>query len=277
MSSTSRASDEGGARAPLAVTPSVNSLRWLIGLRLVVVSTLFLGVLIIQVNTQILLHLKHFYGLILLSYGLSLCYLVIHLRGLSTRLQAITQLLGDIALVTGFVYFTGGLYSPFSFLYLTVIVVGAVLLRGGGLIFAGLSAIAYGVLVDLMIFGVLPIPANLAGFEIPISTSRVLYQIMIHVVGFVLVAFLVSYLLYHAQVGSVRFQGVGLLRHVYLTILVSHSALAVVNLPLVVATLLRALGQRFDAHRRLARVTLPIWGYVSITGVVVYWMLYWIP
>jgi len=194
MSSTFRESDAGGAHAPPAALPSVNSLRWLLGLRLVVVSTLFLGVLIIQVNTQILLHLKHFYGLILLSYGLSLFYLVIHLRGISTRLQAIIQLLGDIALVTGFVYFTGGLYSPFSFLYLTVIVVGAVLLRGGGLIFAGLSAVAYGVLVDLMVFGILPIPANLAGFEIPISTSRVLYQIMIHVVGFVLVALLVSYL-----------------------------------------------------------------------------------
>ncbi len=88
-------------------------------------------------------------------------------------------------------------------------------------------------------------------------------------------AFLISYLVYHAQVGSVRFQGVGLLRPVYFTILISHSALAVVNLPLVVATLVRALEQRFDAHRRLARVTLPIWGYVSISGVVVYWMLYW--
>jgi two-component system sensor histidine kinase PilS (NtrC family) len=160
----------------------------------VVVSTLFLGVLIIQVNTQIILQLKHFYGLILLSYGLSLVYLTIHLRGVSTRIQAILQLLGDIAVVTGFVYFTGGLYSPFSFLYLTVIVVGAVLLRGGGLIFAGLSAITYGVLVDLMVFGILPIPPNLAGFEVPISMSRVLYQIMIHVVGFVLVALLVSYL-----------------------------------------------------------------------------------
>jgi putative membrane protein len=90
-------------------------------------------------------------------------------------------------------------------------------------------------------------------------------------------AFLVSYLVYHAQVGSVRFQGVGPRRPVYFAILISHSVLAVVNLPLVVATLHRALRQRFDAHRRLARVTLPIWGYVSISGVVVYWMLYWIP
>jgi two-component system sensor histidine kinase PilS (NtrC family) len=194
MSSKASAIDVGGAQAPPVVSPSTNSLRWLLGLRLVVVSALFLGVLIIQVNTQIILQLKYFYGLILLCYGLSLGYLILHLQKVSTRLQAMIQLLGDIGVVSGFVYFTGGLYSPFSFLYLTVIVVGAVLLRGGGLIFAGLSAIAYGVLVDLMVFDVLPIPPNLAGFEVPISTSRVLYQIMIHVVGFVLVALLVSYL-----------------------------------------------------------------------------------
>jgi two-component system sensor histidine kinase PilS (NtrC family) len=192
FSPATTAEGEVGA-SPLAA-PSPNALRWLLGLRLVVVSTLFVGVLVIQLNTQLILQLKYFYGLILLSYGLSLGYLILHIRGFSTRFQAIVQLLGDIALVTGFVYFTGGLYSPFSFLYLTVIVVAAVLLRGGGLIFAGLSAIAYGVLVDLMVFGVLSIPPNLAGFEVPLSASRVLSQIMIHVVGFALVALLVSYL-----------------------------------------------------------------------------------
>jgi two-component system sensor histidine kinase PilS (NtrC family) len=185
---------EGELASPPVAAPSPNALRWLLGLRLVVVSTLFVGVLVIQLNTQLILQLKYFYGLILLSYGLSLGYLILHIRGVSPRVQAIVQLLGDIAVVTGFVYFTGGLYSPFSFLYLTVIVVAAVLLRGGGLIFAGLSAIAYGVLVDLMVFGVLPIPPNLAGFEVPLSASRVLSQIMIHVVGFALVALLVSYL-----------------------------------------------------------------------------------
>ena len=186
--------DEGGAAAPPAASPSTIALRWLLGLRLVVVSTLFLGVLIIQLNTQLLVQLKYFYGLILVSYGMSLGYLILHVRGVPTRVQAIVQLVGDIVLVTGFVYFTGGLYSPFSFLYLTVIVVAAVMLRGGGLIFAGLSSVAYGLLVDMMVYGLLPIPPNLAGFEVPLSNSRVLYQIMIHVVGFVLVALLVSYL-----------------------------------------------------------------------------------
>jgi len=186
--------DEGGAAAPPVASPSTTALRWLLGLRLVVVSTLFLGVLIIQLNAQLLLQLKYFYGLILISYGLSLGYLILHVRGVPTRVQAVVQLVGDILVVTGFVYFTGGLYSPFSFLYLTVIVVAAVMLRGGGLIFAGLSSVAYGLLVDMMVYGLLPIPPSLTGFEIPLSTSRVLYQIMIHVVGFVLVALLVSYL-----------------------------------------------------------------------------------
>lgn len=86
--------------------------------------------------------------------------------------------------------------------------------------------------------------------------------------------FLVSYLTYHVQVGSVRFQGQGAIRTVYFTILISHTILAVTVVPLVLVTLVRALQARFDRHRRLARITFPIWCYVSITGVVVYWMLY---
>jgi uncharacterized membrane protein YozB (DUF420 family) len=87
-------------------------------------------------------------------------------------------------------------------------------------------------------------------------------------------AFLTSYLYYHAHVGSVRFQGSGAVRTIYLTILASHTLLAVVILPLVIVTLTYALRQRFLSHRRIARVTLPLWAYVSVTGVVVYWMLY---
>jgi uncharacterized membrane protein YozB (DUF420 family) len=86
--------------------------------------------------------------------------------------------------------------------------------------------------------------------------------------------FLVSYLYYHAHVGSVRFQGQGWIRTVYFAILISHTILAAAIVPLVVATLTRAIQERFDRHRRLARITLPLWAYVSVTGVVVYWMLY---
>ncbi|MFN8093056.1 MAG: DUF420 domain-containing protein [Vicinamibacteria bacterium] len=86
--------------------------------------------------------------------------------------------------------------------------------------------------------------------------------------------FLASYLVYHARVGSVRYTGQGTLRAVYFAVLTSHTVLAAVIVPLVIVTLARALRGRFDAHRRLARVTLPLWAYVSVTGVVVYLMLY---
>ena len=88
------------------------------------------------------------------------------------------------------------------------------------------------------------------------------------------VVFLASYLTYHAQVGSVRFQGQGTVRVAYFTILISHTVLAAAIVPLVALTVVPALRGRFDRHRRLARVTLPLWGYVSVTGVVIYWMLY---
>jgi protein SCO1/2/putative membrane protein len=88
------------------------------------------------------------------------------------------------------------------------------------------------------------------------------------------VLFLTSYLIYHAQVGSVRFQGEGPLRTLYLSILLTHTVLAAAVPFLAAITLVRALRARFDRHRAIARVTLPIWLYVSITGVVIYVMLY---
>jgi uncharacterized membrane protein YozB (DUF420 family) len=86
--------------------------------------------------------------------------------------------------------------------------------------------------------------------------------------------FLVSYLVYHARVGSVRFQGQGSVRTVYFSILISHTILAAAVPPLALITLWRAVRGRFDRHRAIARWTLPIWFYVSVTGVVIYWMLY---
>ena len=86
--------------------------------------------------------------------------------------------------------------------------------------------------------------------------------------------FLASYLVYHANVGSVPFQGRGAVRAVYFAILITHIILAAAILPLALMTLSRALSQRFDRHRRIARWTLPLWLYVSVTGVVIYVMLY---
>jgi uncharacterized membrane protein YozB (DUF420 family) len=87
-------------------------------------------------------------------------------------------------------------------------------------------------------------------------------------------AFLTSYLVYHAHAGSVRFPGQGWIRPVYFAILLTHTVLAAVNVPLVLITAVRALRGRFDRHRAIARWTLPVWLYVSVTGVVIYWLLY---
>ncbi len=86
--------------------------------------------------------------------------------------------------------------------------------------------------------------------------------------------FLVSYVVYHAQAGSVRFTGQGPIRWIYFALLISHIVLAALIVPLALTTIYRAWSERFDRHRRIARWTLPIWLYVSVSGVVVYWMLY---
>jgi uncharacterized membrane protein YozB (DUF420 family) len=86
--------------------------------------------------------------------------------------------------------------------------------------------------------------------------------------------FLASYLYYHWHVGSVHFQGRGWVRTLYFTILISHTFLAAVIVPMIIVTFSRALRERYDRHRAIARWTYPLWLYVSVTGVVVYLMLY---
>ncbi len=88
--------------------------------------------------------------------------------------------------------------------------------------------------------------------------------------------FLISYLTYHfsKELGPTRFEGEGIVRPIYFFILITHTILAVTIVPMVFVTFSRALKKRFDLHRKIARWTLPIWLYVSVTGVIVYLMLY---
>ena len=86
--------------------------------------------------------------------------------------------------------------------------------------------------------------------------------------------FLTSYLIYHYHAGSTPFEGSGWIRSVYFAVLIPHIILAASILPLALITLYFALRKRFTKHRRIARWTLPIWLYVSVTGIIVYWMLY---
>lgn len=88
------------------------------------------------------------------------------------------------------------------------------------------------------------------------------------------ILFLASYLTYHFNHGTTRFQGTGLVRPIYFTILTTHTILAIVIVPLVILTFYRAFRGDFVRHRKIARITLPLWLYVSITGVIVYLMLY---
>ena len=86
--------------------------------------------------------------------------------------------------------------------------------------------------------------------------------------------FLASYVIYHLQVGSVPFQKTGWIRTVYFLVLIPHVILAAAIVPMVLITVSRALSNRFDRHKQIARITLPLWLYVSVTGVIVYGMLY---
>lgn len=114
----------------------------------------------------------------------------------------------------------------------------------------------------------------LTGFYL-IRRKRVAAHRVVMITAFsVSLLFLASYLYYHAHVGTVHFTGRGLIRPVYFTILASHTVLAAAVPVLAVITLSRALLRRFDRHKKLARWTLPIWLYVSLTGVVIYVMLY---
>ena len=88
------------------------------------------------------------------------------------------------------------------------------------------------------------------------------------------VVFLTSYLIYHAQIGSKPFRGQGPVRIVYFTILLTHTVLAATIVPMILMTLSRGLKRQDVRHRALARWTLPLWMYVSVTGVIVYFMLY---
>jgi len=128
-----------------------------------------------------------------------------------------------------------------------------------------LNATLNGISATLLAFGYVAIR----------SGKRELHKKLMVTAFVVSCAFLVSYLIYHYRIHQVvHFQGQGWIRPVYFTILISHTVLAVAIVPLILITLRRAYLQRFDKHRLIARYTLPLWFYVSVTGVVVYFMVY---
>jgi uncharacterized membrane protein YozB (DUF420 family) len=113
-----------------------------------------------------------------------------------------------------------------------------------------------------------------AGYAAIRSGKRELHKKLMVTAFFVSCTFLVSYLVYHYRVGHVAFLGQGWIRPVYFALLLSHTLFAIVIVPLIIITLRRAFLERFDKHRLIARYTLPLWFYVSVTGVIVYLLVY---
>lgn len=167
--------------------------RMLIAVRVVVVTTLLLASLIIQFTVRELLPINYIYLTAGLAYALTLIYIGLGQIVASTRMNLYIQIGGDLVVETLLVYFTGGLDSPFSFLYLVSIITAAMLLyRRGGLLIASAAAILYGVLSDLMYFHVIPLPEQ-TWFEVTQwSSSRVYFNIATNLAGFYATALLTS-------------------------------------------------------------------------------------
>lgn len=113
-----------------------------------------------------------------------------------------------------------------------------------------------------------------SGFVAILNRKILLHKICMISAFLTSTIFLISYLTYHAKVGSVRFNHFGWIRPVYFSVLLTHTVLAALIVPLVLVTLSRALRGKFEKHKKIARWTLPLWFYVSVTGVLIYWMLY---
>lgn len=167
----------------------------LIVFRVVIVTTLMGTLFAIQLSPEggAVLSFDFIYTLSGITYGLSILYLLLLGKAGRSRLFVYLQLLGDAGLVTGLVYYTGGIASPFSFLYLLTIITAVIMLyRRGGFILASVCGIAYGTLVDLQYLGLLP-----AGGAVGVPAASVYshyYSIFLHFFAFYAVAFLVSYL-----------------------------------------------------------------------------------
>jgi two-component system sensor histidine kinase PilS (NtrC family) len=164
--------------------------------RVVIITTLLASTFVIELLYRPRLPLKPFYLLAICTYLLTIGYAVLVRRVRAARLQVYVQLVGDLGIVTGFVYLTGGAVSPFSFLYLISIIVGSLLLvRRGGFVVAGCSWIMYATMVLLIHWEVLIVhPVGTFGKEGEIATVRLVYLLVAHMVSFFAVAYLASYL-----------------------------------------------------------------------------------
>ncbi|HXH40073.1 MAG TPA: ATP-binding protein [Thermoanaerobaculia bacterium] len=169
--------------------------RLLMAVRVVVVTTLLLAALIIQYTVREVLPINYLYTTAGITYGLTLVYIGVGQLVASRKINLAVQVAGDLVVETVLVYFTGGLDSPFSFLYLVSIITASMLLyRRGGLLGASGAVILYGGLGDLMYYGVLPVPEQSWFLPTPWTSARLYLNLATNFAGFYAAAFLTSYL-----------------------------------------------------------------------------------
>src|SRR5438874_8938071 len=169
--------------------------RMLMAVRVVVITTLLLAALIIQYTVRELLPINYLYTTAALTYGLTLIYIGVGQIVTNRKITLAVQIAGDLVIETVLVYFTGGLDSPFSFLYLVSIITASMLLyRRGGLLSASGAVILYGALGDLMYYGVVPLPEQSWFVPTPWTSSRLYLNMATNFAGFYATAFLTSYL-----------------------------------------------------------------------------------
>jgi len=169
--------------------------RTLIAIRVVVVTTLLLGSLIIQYTVRELLPISYIYLTAALTYALTLVYIGVAQILSSRKLNLMIQIAGDLIVETLLVYFTGGLDSPFSFLYLVSIITASMLLyRRGGIFAASGAVILYGALADLMYYGVIALPEQTLFVPTAWTSSRLYFNMATNFAGFYATAFLTSYI-----------------------------------------------------------------------------------
>ncbi|HYM60285.1 MAG TPA: ATP-binding protein [Thermoanaerobaculia bacterium] len=169
--------------------------RMLVVVRVVAVTTLLLASLIIQFTVREFLPINYIYVTAGLTYAMTIAYIVLLRITSSRKINLAVQMAGDLLIETVLVYFTGGLDSPFSFLYLVSIITASMLLyRRGGLLAASEAVILYGALADLMYYGVIPLPEQSWFFPTPWTSSRLYLNMATNFAGFYATAFLTSYI-----------------------------------------------------------------------------------
>ncbi len=193
--------------AGAASFPQRAIVKWLIGLRVVAVSALFVGALLVQTTTEEILPIVPLAWLAGFVYVLTLLWIVLWLSGIRTSYLGAFQLAGDLLLIAGLIHLTGGLSSPFPFLFLVPVGVAAVMfgLRGS-LTMAGAAFVVYAALAEAELYGFVRPPAFL-GPSVPLAPSSMAFQVALNGAGFALVALLTSYLAHSLQRAEAQLRG----------------------------------------------------------------------